>query len=161
MSHDRNGHAHDLSRAQVIALLEERDTLRETIRRYEELLKPTVLLPRSWRLTGSETQLLLAIRAVGLNVLHKERAFIAMYGMFDDDAPDMKTLDVFICKLRRKLMEAQTRISIQTVWGRGWCLDADSLTRLNDAVAAFANSGWQPGTPLEITPAATVARRYG
>lgn len=160
MSHDRTGHAHDLTRAQVIALLEERDTLRETIRRYEELLKPTVVLPRAWRLTGSETQLLLAIRAVGLNVLHKERAFIAMYGMFDDDAPEMKTLDVFICKLRRKLMEAQTRISIETVWGRGWCLDADSLARLNDAIAAYANAGWQPGTALEIA-AAPRARRYG
>jgi two-component system cell cycle response regulator CtrA len=39
------------------------------------------------------------------------------------DEPEIKIIDVFICKLRRKLAEASGgRNYIETVWGRGYML---------------------------------------
>ena len=36
------------------------------------------------------------------------------------DEPEMKIIDVFICKLRKKLAEAGAPNVIGTVWGRGY-----------------------------------------
>ena len=39
------------------------------------------------------------------------------------DEPELKIVDVFVCKLRKKLVEATGEdICIQTVWGRGYVL---------------------------------------
>lgn len=39
---------------------------------------------------------------------------------FVDDAPEIKIVDVFICKIRKKL--ADLNLNIQTVWGEGYRL---------------------------------------
>ena len=131
---------HHLTREQVIALLEERDTLREHVRQLEEALAPTVVLPRAWRLSTSEECLLRAIRAVEPNVLHHERGMIVLYGMLDD-APNQKILDVLICKVRQKLRHAQAQITIETVWGRGWRMSPESCARF-DAIVAADQARW-------------------
>ena len=39
------------------------------------------------------------------------------------DEPELKIIDVFICKLRKKLAEATSGENyIETVWGRGYVL---------------------------------------
>ena len=39
------------------------------------------------------------------------------------DEPEIKIIDVFICKLRKKLEDASNGINyIETVWGRGYVL---------------------------------------
>ena len=39
------------------------------------------------------------------------------------DEPELKIIDVFICKLRRKLADASGgKDYIETVWGRGYVL---------------------------------------
>jgi two-component system cell cycle response regulator CtrA len=39
------------------------------------------------------------------------------------DEPELKIIDVFICKLRKKLANAsEGRNFIETVWGRGYVL---------------------------------------
>ncbi|MDB0018209.1 helix-turn-helix domain-containing protein [Planktomarina temperata] len=44
-----------------------------------------------------------------------------LYGGMDE--PELKIIDVFICKLRKKLSEATGRENhIETVWGRGYVL---------------------------------------
>lgn len=44
-----------------------------------------------------------------------------LYGGMDE--PELKIIDVFICKLRRKIAEALNDDSyIETVWGRGYVL---------------------------------------
>jgi two-component system cell cycle response regulator CtrA len=44
-----------------------------------------------------------------------------LYGGMDE--PDQKIIDVFICKLRKKLMQASGgRDYIETIWGRGYVL---------------------------------------
>lgn len=132
--------AHHLTRDQVIALLEERDELREHVRQLEDALAPHAVLPRSWRLSAMQERLLRALRAVGPNVLHRERAMIALYGLWED-APDQKIIDVMICKLRQRLMEAQAQIHIETIWGRGWRMTAEGCTRF-DAVIAADRAAW-------------------
>jgi len=131
---------HYLTREQVIALLEERDTLREHVRQLEEALAPTVILPRAWRLSRTEECLIRAIRAVGPNVLHHERAMLTLYGMWDE-VPCQKIIDVWICKLRRKLQHAQAQITIETIWGRGWRMSPESCARF-DAIVAADRAQW-------------------
>ena len=44
-----------------------------------------------------------------------------LYGGMDE--PELKIIDVFICKLRKKLSEAmEGENHIETVWGRGYVL---------------------------------------
>jgi two-component system cell cycle response regulator CtrA len=48
-----------------------------------------------------------------------------LYGGIDE--PGTKIIDVFICKLRKKLLKASTgKDYIETVWGRGWMLHEPS-----------------------------------
>ena len=53
--------------------------------------------------------------------LTKEMFLNHLYGGMDE--PELKIIDVFICKLRKKLANAsQGRNYIETVWGRGYVL---------------------------------------
>ena len=47
-----------------------------------------------------------------------------MYTEGIDDEPEVKIIDVFVCKLRRKLSEMHPDAEkfIETVWGRGYRL---------------------------------------
>lgn len=71
-------------------------------------------------LTGKEYQMieLLSLRK-GLT-LSKEAFMNHLYG--DMDEPELKIVDVFICKLRKKLIAAGAGHHIDTVWGRGYVL---------------------------------------
>jgi two-component system cell cycle response regulator CtrA len=50
--------------------------------------------------------------------LSKEAFLNHLYGGIDE--PEMKIIDVFICKLRKKLVQAGAGDLIQTIWGRGY-----------------------------------------
>ena len=71
-------------------------------------------------LTGKEYACLefLATRR-GMTVT-KEMFLAHLYG--GQDEPEMKIIDVFICKLRRKLSDAGAPPVIETVWGRGYTI---------------------------------------
>ena len=69
-------------------------------------------------LTGKEYAILeLLVLRKGM-VLTKEAFLNHLYGGMDE--PEMKIIDVFICKLRKKLAEAGAPNLIGTVWGRGY-----------------------------------------
>ena len=73
-------------------------------------------------LTAKEYQILalLALR-VG-STLTKETFLNHLYGGLDDE-PEAKIIDVFICKLRKKLVNASGgQDYIETIWGRGYVL---------------------------------------
>jgi two-component system cell cycle response regulator CtrA len=53
-------------------------------------------------------------------VLTKEAFLNHLYGGMDE--PEMKIIDVFICKLRKKLALAGAENLIGTVWGRGYMI---------------------------------------
>ena len=72
-------------------------------------------------LTGKEYQMLELLSLRKGTTLTKEMFLNHLYGGMDE--PKLKIIDVFICKLRKKLSEATSRENhIETVWGRGYVL---------------------------------------
>ncbi|MDE2580988.1 MAG: response regulator transcription factor [Rhodospirillales bacterium] len=91
-------------------------------------------------LTGKEYAILeLLVLRKGM-VLTKEAFLNHLYGGMDE--PEMKIIDVFVCKLRKKLALAGAGNVIATVWGRGYTIregaDAAAATapRLGELTAA-------------------------
>ena len=79
-------------------------------------------------LTGKEYQMLELLSLRKGTTLTKEMFLNHLYGGMDE--PELKIIDVFICKLRKKLSEATGGENhIETVWGRGYVLrDPDRNT---------------------------------
>ncbi len=72
-------------------------------------------------LTGKEYQMLELLSLRKGTTLTKEMFLNHLYGGMDE--PELKIIDVFICKLRKKLASAtQGEHYIETVWGRGYVL---------------------------------------
>jgi two-component system cell cycle response regulator CtrA len=72
-------------------------------------------------LTGKEYQMLELLSLRKGTTLTKEMFLNHLYGGMDE--PELKIIDVFICKLRKKLAQATGGESyIETVWGRGYVL---------------------------------------
>ena len=72
-------------------------------------------------LTGKEYQMLELLSMRKGTTLTKEMFLNHLYGGMDE--PELKIIDVFICKLRKKLDLASGGQSyIETVWGRGYVL---------------------------------------
>jgi two-component system cell cycle response regulator CtrA len=76
---------------------------------------------RPVHLTGKEYQMLELLSLRKGTTLTKEMFLNHLYGGMDE--PELKIIDVFICKLRKKLATATGGESyIETVWGRGYVL---------------------------------------
>ncbi|MGR1582192.1 response regulator transcription factor CtrA [Thalassobius sp. S69A] len=72
-------------------------------------------------LTGKEYQMLELLSLRKGTTLTKEMFLNHLYGGMDE--PELKIIDVFICKLRKKLSQATDGENyIETVWGRGYVL---------------------------------------
>jgi two-component system cell cycle response regulator CtrA len=72
-------------------------------------------------LTSKEYQMLELLSLRKGTTLSKEMFLTHLYG--DTDGPEMKIIDVFICKLRKKLSAATDGVNyIETIWGRGYVL---------------------------------------
>jgi two-component system cell cycle response regulator CtrA len=74
-------------------------------------------------LTGKEYQLLEALM-MRQRIMTKEALLDHLYGGIDE--PEVKIIDVFICKVRKKLRERGVADIIQTVWGRGYHIAAEA-----------------------------------
>ena len=76
---------------------------------------------RTVHLTGKEYQMLELLSLRKGTTLTKEMFLNHLYGGMDE--PELKIIDVFICKLRKKLATATGGDNyIETVWGRGYVL---------------------------------------
>lgn len=76
---------------------------------------------RPVHVTGKEYQILELLSLRKGSTLTKEMFLNHLYGGMDE--PELKIIDVFICKLRKKLAEATGGHSyIDTVWGRGYVM---------------------------------------
>jgi len=72
-------------------------------------------------LTGKEYGILELLALRKGTTLTKEQFLNHLYGGMDE--PELKIIDVFICKLRKKLSQATGGENyIETVWGRGYVL---------------------------------------
>jgi two-component system cell cycle response regulator CtrA len=73
------------------------------------------------RLTVKEYQMLELLSLRKATTVSKEMFLNQLYGGMDE--PAMKIIDVFICKLRKKLAAASNgKDYIETVWGHGYQL---------------------------------------
>ena len=85
--------------------------------------------------------------------LSKEMLLNHLYGGMDE--PGIKIVDVFMCKLRKKLEDAQSghpdpRKYIETIWGRGYVLKSsedNGITATFGTAAKSASNG--NGVPQE------------
>lgn len=94
----------------------------------QEVANVTSLL----RLTKSEATVLLTLLDGRLH--SKEHLLSSLYGGRGGDEPEIRIIDVFICKIRHKL--AGSGIVIETLWGRGYRLTNPEALR--DVMAGFA-----------------------
>ena len=103
----------------ISAQAAEIETLRERIRQLEDMLAPvTWRIPPEWRLTGQEAVFFSHLLARDIGT--KESLMAALYSDRIDE-PERKIVDVFVCKIRKKV--APHGVKIATVWGRGYRLE--------------------------------------
>src|SRR3974377_184477 len=104
-------------------------------------------------LTGKEYQMLELLSLRKGTTLTKEMFLNHLYGGMDE--PELKIIDVFICKLRKKLAGASGgKDYIETVWGRGYVLR-------EQAAAAATISGSQNPRALPTMSALGQKRTSG
>lgn len=85
-------------------------------------------------LTGKEYQMLELLSLRKGTTLTKEMFLNHLYGGMDE--PELKIIDVFICKLRKKLSKAMGGDNyIETVWGRGYVLRDPIFTDTEQKIA--------------------------
>ena len=86
---------------------------------------------KSVHLTGKEYQMLELLSLRKGTTLTKEMFLNHLYGGMDE--PELKIIDVFICKLRKKLSNATGGDNhIETVWGRGYVLRDPQPEEMDD-----------------------------
>ncbi|NNG06004.1 MAG: response regulator transcription factor [Inquilinus sp.] len=82
-------------------------------------------------LTGKEYGILELLSLRKGTTLTKEMFLNHLYGGMDE--PELKIIDVFVCKLRKKLTAATSGENyIETVWGRGYVLRDPSSTTVEE-----------------------------
>lgn len=85
-------------------------------------------------LTPSEYKVLELLSLRKNTVLTKEMCLNHLYNGLKE--PEVKIIDVFICKLRKKLAEASGDTQIETVWGGGYMLrDGPARAEANEPQA--------------------------
>jgi len=94
--------------------------LRERVRQLEEALAPAaVTVPLEWALTAAEARVFAHLTT--REIASKQSIMAALYSLRPDlDEPEIKIVDVFICKMRKKI--APFGVKIVTVWGQGYAL---------------------------------------
>lgn len=112
------------------------------------------------RLTPKETavcELLLLRRNV---LVTRDSMLNHLYGGRDEPAP--KILDVFVCKLRRKLANAGAPGLVETVWGRGYALRVPGAQPVSTqpGVPVF-DAAYHSGGPLELRAALALVDHAG
>ena len=87
-------------------------------------------------LTGKEYAILELLTLRKGVVMTKEAFLNHLYGGMDE--PEVKIIDVFICKLRKKLAQAGADNLIGTVWGRGYVMRDPGLGHARLTPSALA-----------------------
>ncbi len=85
-------------------------------------------------LTGKEYGIIELLSLRKGTTLTKEMFLNHLYGGMDE--PEVKIIDVFICKLRKKIEQMAGENYIETVWGRGYVLRDPEVTKAKIAKSA-------------------------
>lgn len=116
----------------------ENEELREQVRQLLALLRGTAPMPIQFGLTGKEAALLGALMQG--TVVSKESCINFIYQGRDE--PELKIIDVFVCKVRKKLKPFG--ISVETAWGRGYMLSPEAKARVRAMQAAMGVAPEEP-----------------
>jgi len=86
---------------------------------------------RCFKLTKIEARLLTIL--LRRREVTKDTLLAQLYGGID--VPEIMIIDVFICKLRKKLLPHE--ITIKTIWAYGYCMTLDMRSKTMDLLEAF------------------------
>jgi two-component system cell cycle response regulator CtrA len=106
---------------EIASLREQLELRDEEVRQLREMFTPVLAFPPQWRLTSRETSMLAALYAAK-GALGKEALHHAVSDLEIETEP--KIVDVYICKIRRKV--GRFGIRIETLWGDGFRLRGES-----------------------------------
>jgi two-component system cell cycle response regulator CtrA len=118
--------------ARLEALQSEVGRLRERIAVLEGALGFDSPAPVELRLTPHEALLFNVLTK--REMVTKSTALSALYSDFGKDEAEPKIVDVFICKLRKKVRPFG--IEVETVWGQGYRMSAESKAIVQQMRAA-------------------------
>lgn len=118
-------HPHDESRVVLASFRDQYEVMQD---RLNELTLSKCAVPQEWGLTNSLAVIarLLASR----DFVTKSAVYNELYAHRIDNAPMDKILDVFVCRLRRKL--EPFGVTIITRWGYGWYVEGESRAILRE-----------------------------
>ena len=148
--------APDLGR-RLSSLEAENEELRERLDWYRvNVFGSELRFPIDWHLTPTEERLLAALLSP-LEYMSTEALMIAMYDASPDDEPDDKVIDVFVCKLRKKVKPYG--IEIRTIFGRGFAIPNPRRRELRLATRLISSPPWEhPSVPLPSHESRTAER---
>jgi len=84
----------------------------------DEELNLVVVRGERVKLTGREFEVLNALVSRMPRPISKALLMDEIYGLFGGEEPVERILDVFVCRVRKKLRD--TPLNIETVWGKGY-----------------------------------------
>lgn len=91
------------------------------------------ILAHQFKLTSKEADVLtMLMKRPGSQSKNAILDFV--YG-HSDETPEAKIIDVFICKLRKKL--EPHRVAITTVWGKGYTLENEDRVKINGIIDGY------------------------
>ena len=106
--------------------------------------KPSFEIPQYMKLTAKEHCMVELLLTKAPLCVTKWQFMLALYPN-EIDRPDIKIVDVFICKLRAKLRAYD--VDILTDWGKGYCMPTESAQRLQALIEAHKRA---PDEPLAV-----------
>ncbi|UFK26651.1 CzcR-like response regulator [Roseobacter phage RDJL3] len=160
----------EINGSQMISEDEDEVTLREQVE-YLTADNTAEVMPiiKAFKMTVLEARLFLILkRSPGMQA-SKDSLLNRLYAEQIDDAPEVKIIDVFVCKMRKKLKG--TNWKIETIWGVGYKLTGDGEVQaqpvkvpksVNDNVEATQrNVYWYKLHVYEGMPMREIARNNG
>ncbi len=119
----------DLAR-RIEVIEQENDLLREHVRRLELALIGSFTTPFEWGLTPAERVVFGVL--VARKLATKDAILAALYRSLGRDEAAPRIVDVFVCKLRKKI--TPFGVAVRTAWGSGYYVDDEVRLRFQEAV---------------------------
>ncbi len=117
-----------------ITLRERVEELEEENRQLRAFLIPEATLPAHWGIGGGQKRCLLALMGRAPHMAPNELLVKACAPSWRDDPPSLDNVKVRISALRKALAVHVPGVTITTVWGEGYTLDAESAGLLKKAI---------------------------
>lgn len=118
-------------------LEEENDVLRERIAMLETMLSgPEDILPIEVAMALSNSERLVLGALLQRERVSKDQIMATLYRNSGKDEAEPKIVDVFICKIRKKLKPFG--VDIETLWGTGYFIGVDGKKKLRGEGSAVS-----------------------